>query len=118
MTNALARGVAAVAGEAYPLLAPFIGMIGAFMTGSTTNSNALFAAFQRDVALLIDVAPGTLVAAQTAGGNIGNSLAPVVILVGASALGQRDVVGPTLRRVGTSAGVLAAVLVAVVGVLA
>lgn len=106
MIRTLAIGAADVAGRAFPGISPVIGSIGAFMTGSTTNSNALFSAFQRDVALLIEVAPSSLVAAQTVGGNIGNSIAPVVILVGASALAAQEQTDQIFRRVIGPAGVL------------
>jgi lactate permease len=38
MTETLARGLADAMGRAYPLIAPWIGGLGAFMTGSNTNS--------------------------------------------------------------------------------
>ena len=69
------------------------------MTGSTTSSNALFSALQREVAGLIHVPPAALVAAQTAGGNVGNSVAPVVVLVGTGALGGEVEVSEVVRRV-------------------
>jgi lactate permease len=109
MVGTLALGAAEVSGRAFPVLSPMIGLLGSFTTGSTTSSNALFSALQSDVAVLIDVPPAVLLAAQTAGGNIGNALAPVVILIGASAVGAVDQVGRSLRRVLAPAGVLLAV---------
>lgn len=52
----------------------------------------LFAGLQRDVSQLLAIPPAVLLAAQTAGGNVGNATAPVVILVGAAAVGVEDVV--------------------------
>jgi lactate permease len=102
----LARGIADAAGGAYPVIAPLVGAMGSFVTGSTTSSNALFAALQRDVALLIDVPPHLLVAAQTVGGNVGNALAPVVILIGATAVDAPQETGPILRATLLPAAVL------------
>ena len=79
-----------------------------FITGSTTSSNALFSALQRDVALLIGDRPADLLAGQLAGGNIGNSLAPVVILLGLSAVGAARSAGVVLRMTLLPAGVLLA----------
>jgi lactate permease len=76
MVRTVARGAAAATGHAYPAMAPVVGALGSFITGSTTSSNALFSALQRDVALLIGDRPADLLAGQLAGGNIGNSLAP------------------------------------------
>lgn len=90
MVSVLARGSAEVAGDVYPAVSPLLGAVGSFMTGSTTSSNALLASFQANVAELLGVEPVILVAAQTAGGNVGNSLAPVVVLVGAGAVSATD----------------------------
>ena len=97
MVQILAEGVAEVAGSAYPVAAPMIGALGSFATGSTTASNALFAAFQLEVGELLRIDPTILVAAQTAGGNVGNAISPVVVLVGLSALGDADELSPTMR---------------------
>jgi lactate permease len=97
MVSVLSRGAAEVAADAYPLLAPSVGALGSFMTGSSTSSNALFSALQGDVAALLRVDPEVLVAAQTVGANIGNSLAPVVLLIGATAVGAPELVSRILR---------------------
>ncbi len=41
---------AAVSGRAYPMVAPFIGVLGAFMSGSNTVSNILFSSLQFETA--------------------------------------------------------------------
>jgi lactate permease len=110
MVRMIAVGAADAAGGAFPAISGLIGALGSFTTGSTTSSNALFSALQRDVALLIGVRPADLLAAQTSGGNIGNSLAPVVILIGLTAVGARDRVGEVLRSTLLPAAVLAMVV--------
>lgn len=110
MVSVLARGAAAMTGGAFPALAPMVGGLGSFMSGSTTTSNALFASLQADVAGLVSADPAVLLAAQTAGGNIGNALAPVVILVGLSTVGEPGRVGEVLRGCLAPAAVLFAVL--------
>lgn len=109
MVRTLARGAAAATGSLYPLVAPLVGALGTFTTGSTTTSNALFSALQSDVARLLGLTPTHLVAAQTAGANVGNAMAPVVIVVGTSAIGGRDGEGRILRRVVPTGIVLLAV---------
>ena len=99
MVRVIAIGAADVTGALFPAVSPIIGALGSFTTGSTTTSNALFAALQRDVATLIDVEPSFLLAAQTAGGNVGNALAPVVILIGATAVDASDRVRDIFRAV-------------------
>ena len=106
MVRTVARGAAAATGHAYPAMAPLVGALGSFITGSTTSSNALFSALQREVAQLIGDRPADLLAGQLAGGNIGNSLAPVVILLGLSAVGSVRSAGQVLRMTLLPAAVL------------
>ncbi len=97
MTHLLADGVARVAGPAFPLVAPFIGALGAFMTGSNTNSNVVFGSLQQQVAALIGVSPLIILAAQTAGGAIGSLFAPAKVIVGCSTVEAEE--GPALQAV-------------------
>ncbi|GII97001.1 L-lactate permease [Sinosporangium siamense] len=109
MVRMVAVGIAEAIGPFYPLAAAAIGCLGAFLTGSTTSSNALFASLQRDVAGQIGVSPSSLLAAQLAGGNIGNSLAPVTTLIGAVSLGDRTITGAVFRQAVRVAWVLLAI---------
>jgi lactate permease len=97
MTHLLADGLARVAGRAFPLVAPFIGALGAFMTGSNTNSNVVFGNMQQYVAILVDVNPLVILAAQTAGGAIGSMFAPAKVIVGCSTVELGGKEGPVLR---------------------
>ena len=51
----LADGVATFAGAAWPIFAPFIGGLGAFVAGSNTVSNMMFSLFQFKVGVRIGV---------------------------------------------------------------
>jgi lactate permease len=95
MTYLLADGIARVAGPAFPVVAPFIGALGAFMTGSNTNSNVVFGSLQQQVAALIGVSPLIILAAQTAGGAIGSLFAPAKVIVGCSTVEAEE--GPALQ---------------------
>jgi len=97
MTHLLADGIARVAGPAFPLAAPFVGALGAFMTGSNTNSNVIFGDLQQSVAGLIGVSPLVILAAQTAGGAIGSAFAPAKVIVGCSTVDAEE--GAALQSV-------------------
>ena len=97
MTRLLADGVARVAGPAFPLVSPFIGALGAFMTGSNTNSNVVFGGMQQHVATLVGVSPLVILAAQTAGGAVGSMFAPAKVIVGCSTVELGGQEGPTLK---------------------
>ena len=97
MTHLLANGMARVAGPVFPLVAPFIGALGAFMTGSNTNSNVVFGGLQQHVATLVGVSPLIILAAQTAGGAVGSMFAPAKVIVGCSTVELGGQEGPVLR---------------------
>ncbi|MBQ3387800.1 MAG: L-lactate permease [Thermoguttaceae bacterium] len=59
---------------AYPLLAPWIGILGSFVSGSCTVSNILFASLQFHAAEKLAISPVAIVALQQIGGAIGNMI--------------------------------------------
>jgi len=97
MTEALAQGLVNVVGAAFPLIAPWIGGIGAFMTGSNTNSNVVFAALQMRTAELLTYSVPAILAGQTAGAAITSVVAPTKVVVGASTAGMEGKEGEVLR---------------------
>lgn len=77
----------AAVGPLFPLLAPIIGWIGVFLTGSVVNNNTLFAPLQVATAEQIAVDPALLVAANTAGGTAAKLISPQSIAIAAGAVG-------------------------------
>jgi lactate permease len=99
MTNLLAQGISGSVGPAvYPLVAPFVGVLGAFMTGSATNSNVLFGALQQETANLLGLSATLILAAQAAGGALGSVLAPAKVIVGCSTVGLGGDEGAVIGR--------------------
>jgi len=98
MTDALARGLANGVGVAFPLVSPWIGALGAFMTGSNTNSNVVFADLQYRTAELLGYSVAWILAAQTAGGAIGSVIAPTKVIVGASTAGMEGREGEVIAK--------------------
>ncbi len=99
MTRALAEWLSgAVPPDLYAFVSTAIGALGAFMTGSNTNSNAVFAALQMDTALLLGLSVTMVLGAQTASAAIASLLAPAKIIVGASTVGLGGDEGTVLRR--------------------
>ncbi len=83
----LAQGTAAVTGKYFALFAPFIGVLGAFMTSSNMASNILFGGFQQTMADLLQLSPAVILGAQTGGGAIGNVICPGNVLLGTTTAG-------------------------------
>jgi len=106
MTDALARGLAQAVGRAFPLASPWIGALGAFMTGANTNSNLIFGPLQLYTARLLGYAPAVILAAQTAGASMASVLAPAKVVVGASTAGMAGREGEVLRRLFVYIGAL------------
>ena len=110
MTYTLAKGVANAFGSIYPIFIPLVGVLGAFMTGSNTNSNVMFGAFQVQIAKILGISTLISAAAQTAGGSIGSMLAPSKVIVGTSTVGltgrEGEVIGKTLKYCVTLALIL------------
>lgn len=97
--EALAYGIAAVApAYVFAFLANGIGIIGAFTTSSSTSSNTLFSDLQVTLAELKELPVATILAAQSAGGAIGNAIGPANIVLGASTAGISGKEGEIMRK--------------------
>ena len=72
MLTQIASRLAESTGPVYPLIAPFIGILGAFVSGSCTVSCIMFGSLQFQTALLLNLSPLVIVGLQVAGGAIGN----------------------------------------------
>ncbi len=114
MVELLSERMAALAGQLFPLISPFIGALGAFMTGSNTNSNVLLGAFQQNVAQALGLTVPLILAIHNAGAAVGSVFAPAKIIVGCSTVGLSGGEGVALRRT-SRYGLLIIVLLALVG---
>jgi lactate permease len=119
MTETLAQGLADTTGRLFPLVSPWIGALGAFMTGSNTNSNVVFSALQMRTAELLGYSVAIILAAQTSGGALGSVIAPTKVVVGASTGGLAGREGEIMRKLLVYTGLLVGLMsiLAVVGVL-
>ncbi len=98
MTAVIATGIGRAFQPVYPFLAPFIGLLGSFMTGSNTNSNVVFTGLQMQASQLLGLPAALILAAQTTGGALGTMLAPARIIVGCSTAGLVGQEGLVLKR--------------------
>lgn len=98
MIDALADATASLAGEAWPFLSPWVGVLGTFVTGSATASNILFSEFQFATTERLAMNPLTLLGAQTFGAAVGNIICPHNIIAGCATVGVYGEEGRILRR--------------------
>lgn len=86
MISDIARSVVAATGPVYPFIAPLIGVLGAFVTGSGTSTNVLFGNLQQETALSLGLNPYWITAANVMGAGIGKMVCPQNIAIGAGAI--------------------------------
>jgi|SRR5690625_2373130 len=110
-TSSMGSALAAT-GALFPLIAPVIGWIGVFLTGSVVNYNTLFAPLQVATAEGIGSDPALFVGANTAGGNAAKVISPQSIAIAAGAVGLSGRESDILRAsILYSLGILAVICV-------
>ncbi len=97
MISDIASLLVAVTGSFYPLIAPLIGAIGAFVTGSGTSTCVLFGGLQTETAVSLGLNPSWMAAANVMGAGIGKMICPQGIAIGA---GAANVVGSESKILG------------------
>ena len=97
MPMALAASAAEGVGSAWPLVAPFVGAFGAFLSGSATFSNMMFALFQLSAADQAAVPRTVVLAAQMLGANAGNMVSVLNVVAAAAVVGLLRQEGTIIR---------------------
>lgn len=98
MPIALAEGVAALTGSAWPFFSTFIGGLGAFVAGSNTVSNMMFSLFQFGVGERIGADPTWIVALQAVGGASGNIICVHNVVAASAVAGLVGKEGAVIRK--------------------
>ncbi|MGG7034151.1 MAG: L-lactate permease [Flavobacterium sp.] len=98
MIVVLGTALATATGTFYPLFAPAIGCLGAFLTGSDTSSNILFGKLQAHVAQQIGGEPSWFAAANTVGATGGKIISPQSIAIATSACNQQGKEGEIMKK--------------------
>lgn len=86
MIKSIAVVLVLLTGSSYPLIAPLIGALGTFVTGSDTNANVLLGGLQVEVARSLGLNPYWLAAANTCGATAGKMISPQSIAVACAAV--------------------------------
>lgn len=98
MPVVMANWVAATVGDIYPLFAPMVGALGAFIAGSNTVSNMMLSQFQFGVAEALGISTAFMVALQAVGAAAGNMIAIHNVVAASATVGMLGQEGETLRR--------------------
>ena len=97
----LAESAAGAFQNAWPLVSPWIGALGAFIAGSNTVSNMMFAYFQWSTASQIGLdanLAAQVVALQAVGGAAGNMIAVHNVVAACAVVGLMDKEGYVIRK--------------------
>ena len=105
-------------GRFYPFVSPIIAAIGAFVTGSGTNTEVLLGALQTEAAGSIGVSQFWLAAANSTGAGIGKILSPQCIATAVAAVGLTGQDSTLLKGIFKWALLLLVIACLVVGLLA
>ncbi len=97
LTYTLGLGVASV-GFIFPLVAPFLGWIAVFLSGSDTSGNALFGNLQVVAAHQLGLNPVLIAAANSSGGVMGKMISPQNIATGVSVTALKGQEGVVFAR--------------------
>ena len=111
----MARGLAALAGKAYVIVAPLIGVLGAFMSGSNTVSNTLFSSLQFETATILAMPQVFIVALQNNGGAIGNMVCVNNVVSACATTGTNGNEGKIIRTNIVPCIIYCAIVVIVLG---
>ncbi len=98
MPLAMASWVADRVGNSWPLFAPSIGGLGAFIAGSNTVSNLMFSLFQYGVAEKLAISGVMVVSLQAVGAAAGNMVAIHNVVAASATVGFLDREGSIIRK--------------------
>ena len=98
MPIAMAEWVAGSVGSVYPIFAPSIAALGAFIAGSNTISNLMFGLFQFGVATKLAMPSFIIVALQAVGAAAGNMIAIHNVVAASATVGFLGREGMVLRK--------------------
>ena len=99
MISAIALFFVSTLSNFYPLVAPLIGCIGTFVTGSGTSSAVLFGNVQLQAAQAIQADPYWIVAANSLGVGAGKMISPQSIAIGCAAVSISGKDGEILAKI-------------------
>jgi lactate permease len=97
MPKELAATMAELFGQAWPMVASFVGALGAFISGSATFSNMMFADLQQATAQNLGIAEHIVLALQMLGSNAGNMICVVNVVAACSVVGLSGKEGAVIR---------------------
>ncbi len=114
----MAKAAVKLSGHAWYLIAPFIGIVGAFISGSNTVSDIMFGAFQYSAAIEAGIPVTPTLALQAVGGAAGNMICVHNVVAALTVVGLTGKEGLVIRKnllvcllYGLAAGIIAWIII-------
>ena len=98
MMDEMAKALSAVGKELYVFIAPFIGVLGAFVSGSATVSMNLFTNLQYDTATVLNLLTVFIISMQCVGGAVGNMVCINNAVAASATIGISGKEGSLIKR--------------------
>ncbi len=98
MINSLATASSYVFRDFYPLIVPFIGLFGGFISGSETSAIAMFTTFHEQTALTLGMSAVAVGTANGVGGGLASVLSPAKIQNAAAVIDQVGIEGEVIKK--------------------
>ena len=98
MNNVLATATAQAFGKLYPLVAPFIGLLGGFISGSETSAIAMFTNYHKQTAINLGINAVVVGTANGVGGGLASVISPAKIQNAAAVIDQIGIEGEVLKK--------------------
>jgi len=98
MINILALTSAAVFGNMYPLIVPFIGLFAGFISGSETSAIAMFTNYHVETAAALGISALAVGTANGIGGGLASVLSPAKIQNAAAVIDKVGIEGEVIKK--------------------
>jgi len=117
MLTVMATSIADISGNSYPIIAPIVGVLGSFMSGSATVSNLLFSSLQFETASILHIPQVLIVAAQSIGAALGNMICVNNVVAVCATVGCIGAEGTIIRRNSSPAFIYYILVMIIIGTL-
>ena len=94
----LATAASYVFRDFYPLIVPFIGLFGGFISGSETSTIAMFTKFHLDTSIALGISAMAVGTANGVGGGLASVLSPAKIQNAAAVIDQVGIEGEVVKK--------------------
>ncbi len=98
MITILSTSSALAFGRFYPLIVPFIGLFGGFISGSETSAIAMFTAYHKQTALKLGINPIAIGTANGVGGGLASVLSPAKVQNAAAVIDEIGIEGDVIKK--------------------